>query len=147
MVPLHCVTPMGFAPSAGWAQALTDHVIDIAGLPSSRRIVLGGLAPAHLPVWGGVIDDVWALGYFDGHDQFVVPNWMARVDSAWASVGSLCILARLWTVLGVSTAKEPVCILCAIGLDLQFSVVLTYSPHPLLCLGCVGLCPTLSLGL
>ena len=147
MVPLHCVTPMGFAPSAGWAQALTDHVTGIAGLPSSWRIVLGELAPAHLPVWGSIIDDVWALGYSDGNDQFVVPNRMARVCSVSLVLVSLCILARLWTVLVVSTSKEPVCILCAIGLELQFSVVLTYSPHPLLCLGCVGLCPTLSLGL
>eukprot|EP00972_Heterocapsa_arctica_P023684 3489834-Heterocapsa_arctica.AAC.1 len=34
LVPVHCATPMGIAPSAGWAQGLTDHVAIEAKLPS-----------------------------------------------------------------------------------------------------------------
>ena len=36
--PFHHATPMGFAPSAGWAQAASDTAFLKAGLPQDRRV-------------------------------------------------------------------------------------------------------------
>ena len=54
-------TPMGFGPSAGWAQGLTDVVALDAGLPVDSRVHPDHVVSSHLPVWGSIIDDIWAL--------------------------------------------------------------------------------------
>ena len=45
--------PMGFGPSAGWAQALTDVTTTAAGLDLECRLHPDELAPRDFPIWGG----------------------------------------------------------------------------------------------
>eukprot|EP00972_Heterocapsa_arctica_P108012 15908125-Heterocapsa_arctica.AAC.1 len=52
---------MGFAGSAGRAQALTDTVMEEAGLPQSKRETYAEPCPSSFPVWGCIIDDLWTL--------------------------------------------------------------------------------------
>ena len=51
--PRQCVAPMGFAPSAGWAHAVTEVCAKRGGLPSDRQVEFGKPPPTALPVWGG----------------------------------------------------------------------------------------------
>lgn len=50
MYPMHQAAPMGFAGSAGWAQAVTDTAT--AQLPASKKVTFDTVAPADFPVWG-----------------------------------------------------------------------------------------------
>ena len=52
---------MGFGPSAGWAQELTNPATDSAKLPPDRRVQITEEVPAELPLWGFIIDDIWTL--------------------------------------------------------------------------------------
>ena len=47
--PAHNTAPMGFGPSAGWAQALTDYATSSGGLPDDRRLKIDDPAPATPP--------------------------------------------------------------------------------------------------
>ena len=59
--PVHCTAPMGFGPSAGWAQELTDLATEKADLPGGNRVLITDEAPETFPVWGSIIDDIWAV--------------------------------------------------------------------------------------
>ena len=48
--PFHRATPMGFAPSAGWAQAASDTAFLKAGLPQERRVTFDKPCPTELPL-------------------------------------------------------------------------------------------------
>ena len=88
MVPVHRAIPMGFGPAAGFAQALTDVVTLRAELPPEKRVVPTALAPDALPVWGSIIDDVWALEEAgDGGEFFIGPQWLELVEREWRSAG------------------------------------------------------------
>ena len=52
LYPVHRCAPMGFAPSAGWAQAVTDRATSLAGLPADRRNKFTTEVPHCLPLWG-----------------------------------------------------------------------------------------------
>eukprot|EP00974_Lingulodinium_polyedra_P079361 7686424-Lingulodinium_polyedra.AAC.1 len=52
---------MGFAPSAGWAQALADQGPAVAGVPLERRVRPDVPPPRDFPVWGSIMDDIWAV--------------------------------------------------------------------------------------
>ena len=64
--PLHCATPMGFSPSAGWAQAVNDTVAERASLPQDRGVVFDRPAPLDPPIWGSIFDDMWSTYRMSG---------------------------------------------------------------------------------
>ena len=87
MYPLCVAVPMGFGPSSGFAQAITDHVTDAAQLPASQRVKYASVMPRRLPVWGSIVDDLWALEQEDETDRGVpnvdVQNWMQQAEGQW----------------------------------------------------------------
>ena len=81
-------TPMGFGPSAGWAQGLTDTVTTDAGLPQSHRVHPDFVVPSTFPLWGSIIDDIWALEHVDEGGQATVgPDWLKSAEAAWVCRG------------------------------------------------------------
>lgn len=81
-------TPMGFGPSAGWAQGLTDVVTHDAGLPQDRRVHPDFVVPAGLPVWGSIIDDIWAMEHTASDSQGDIgPSWLQQAETAWCLRG------------------------------------------------------------
>ena len=89
MFPVQRSVPMGFGPAAGWAQAVTDEAVLRAGLPTSQQVSATGTVPDSLPVWGSILDDVWAIdeakkpGEGDGEGK----KWIDSVDAAWREIG------------------------------------------------------------
>lgn len=82
--PASRATPMGFGPSAGWAQGLTDTIAVDAQLPQSLRVHPDFVIPEGLPVWGSIIDDVWALEHVEeGSSATVGPDWLNKPENAW----------------------------------------------------------------
>ena len=59
MYPLHQAAPMGFAGSAGWAQAVTDAAT--SKLPKDKKVAFDTTAPQEWPVWGSILDDIWTI--------------------------------------------------------------------------------------
>ena len=78
---------MGFGPSAGWAQSLTDTVVERAGLPLEKRLHPSQPVPVNPPVWGAIEDDVWCVDETMGDDEPQGPGWLDRVGVAWADTG------------------------------------------------------------
>lgn len=80
--------PMGFGPSAGWAQGLTDVVAFDAELPQHQRLHPDIVVPEGLPIWGSIIDDIWALDHVDaGNSPPSGPSWLARAEECWCLRG------------------------------------------------------------
>lgn len=80
--------PMGFGPSAGWAQCLTDLVTHVAGLPEGHRLHPDRVVPEELPVWGSIIDDIWCLEHVEeGQKGEIGPQWLGRAQTAWVEHG------------------------------------------------------------
>ena len=89
MHPVPEASPMGFAPSSGWAQALTDVVAERAKLPEKSRILPSTDVPESFPLWGSIIDDVWAIdNTSDGHADVVGPSWLHTATGEWEKVGA-----------------------------------------------------------
>ena len=81
-------TPMGFGPSAGWAQGLTDVVTHDAALPEDCRLHPDHVVPGQLPIWGSIIDDIWALEHADEPDSGNIgPSWLSQAEAAWCARG------------------------------------------------------------
>ena len=81
---------MGFGPSAGWAQSLTDLITHVADLPPEHRLHPDKVVPGELPVWGSIIDDIWCLEHVDeGVKGEVGPQWLNRAEESWVSHGVL----------------------------------------------------------
>eukprot|EP00435_Cladocopium_sp_Y103_P061330 s896_g23.t1 len=88
MFPACQSTPMGFGPSAGWAQGLTDVVALDAQLPQDRRLHPDHVVPGELPIWGSIIDDIWALDHqITGESDIVGPQWLQRAEDCWCLRG------------------------------------------------------------
>ena len=86
--PASCSAPMGFGPSAGWAQGLTDVVTNDASLPPDRRLHPDTVVPSTTPVWGSIVDDVWAIEHAATQlDAGVGASWMAATESSWVARG------------------------------------------------------------
>eukprot|EP00973_Karenia_brevis_P074258 10317197-Karenia_brevis.AAC.1 len=86
LVPCSCAAPMGFGPSAGWAQALTDKVT--MSLPADKRVRIDHEPPLSLPLWGSIEDDVWALEETaPGSPTEVSPFWLHKVEEGWKAAG------------------------------------------------------------
>ena len=90
LYPLHQVAPMGFAPSAGWAQGVTDTVTADADLPACQRVCFSEPLPASLPVWGSILDDVWTIeeNAKACEEDPVAKGWVQAVDDAWPRTGA-----------------------------------------------------------
>ncbi len=84
--PASCSAPMGFGPSAGWAQGLTDVVAIDAQLPEDCRVHPDFVVPECLPVWGSIIDDIWALED-ETRTKGVGAEWLDRAESSWTIRG------------------------------------------------------------
>lgn len=88
MYPAAQSAPMGFGPSAGWAQGLTDVVAKDADLPEDRRLRPELIIPGELPIWGSIIDDIWGLDHLDDETATGVgPEWLNRAEDAWCLRG------------------------------------------------------------
>ena len=88
LYPAYRSAPMGFGPSAGWAQGLTDVVAFDAQLPQDQRLHPDMVVPEGLPIWGSIIDDMWALDHIDpGTAPPVGPDWLARAEECWCLRG------------------------------------------------------------
>ena len=86
--PASCSAPMGFGPSAGWAQALTDVVTTDAGLPVQQRVHPDTVVPSTMPIWGSIVDDIWAIEHVPSQlDAGVGASWMDAAESSWVSHG------------------------------------------------------------
>ena len=86
--PASCTAPMGFGPSAGWAQAVTDLATQEANMPHDKRLHPDYHAPAELPIWGSICDDIWAVEFAGGsNDDAVGPRWLGSAEQAWKSIG------------------------------------------------------------
>ncbi|CAE8597891.1 unnamed protein product, partial [Polarella glacialis] len=88
LFPAAQAAPMGFGPSAVWAQAVTDKITLDADLPHASRVHPGQIIPDELPVWGSIVDDIWALEHVgDRGEADVGPVWMNRAEAAWERDG------------------------------------------------------------
>ena len=61
MYPVHQGVPMGFTAAAAWAQAYNEQKAREAELPVDSRLVDGKPPPSGFPIWGSILDDVWAI--------------------------------------------------------------------------------------
>ena len=87
MFPVHQGVPMGFTAAAAWAQAYNEQKAVEAALPDNARLVDGKPPPKDFPIWGSILDDVWAIEEDDGDDLGVGHEWLARVAELWAEDG------------------------------------------------------------
>ena len=88
MFPASRAAPMGFGPSAGWAQGLTDVVARDAELPELRRLHPDEVSPESMPLWGSIVDDIWAVEHGSSQlDAGVGAAWMDAAESAWIARG------------------------------------------------------------
>ena len=86
--PAARTAPMGFGPSAGWAQHVTDMATEASGMPLDRRLHPDHFAPAELPIWGSICDDIWAVEHAgDEPGELVGPRWLSSAEEAWMSFG------------------------------------------------------------
>ena len=85
--PASCTAPMGFGPSAGWAQAITDLATQEADMPHSKRLHPDFHAPSELPVWGSICDDIWTVECAGSSDDPIGPRWLASAEQAWKDFG------------------------------------------------------------
>ena len=86
--PMVTSWPMGFKGSATVPQRLTELIAHRAGLPAQRRVVPGQRCPTTLPVWGAVMDDVWAvLSNERAEDMDAARGWLPAVEREWDAIG------------------------------------------------------------
>ena len=88
--PASRTAPMGFGPSAGWAQGLTDVTTLAAGMPEDRRLHPDRLAPLDMPIWGSICDDIWAVDHVQTEAVRTELNgtcWLSRAEAAWVERG------------------------------------------------------------
>ena len=85
-LPVLTTARMGFGPSAGFAQAITD--MATGDLDGSRRLVFGQAAPPVLPSWGSIMDDMWVLEEAPvGSELPEGPAWLDRATARWEELG------------------------------------------------------------
>lgn len=87
--PVHCAWPMGFSPSATIAQGIADRCMDPVNLGEVARVRAGELAPGSLPIFGIMMDDIWAIDCDAGQQAGEPPGARVVREGAaqWASVG------------------------------------------------------------
>lgn len=84
LYPLHVAVPMGFTGSPGWAQAAADTIFLSGRLPQERRVTFERPCPVAPPVWGSIIDDLWAIDQPPGPiSSSAARRWMLRAEAQW----------------------------------------------------------------
>jgi len=91
--PASTTIPMGFGPSAGWAQAVTDTATRKAELPPDKQVKFDEPAPPSFPIWGSIIDDIWAIAEVDKPKEVdeEVAGWMRAVDREWLEMSKTLV--------------------------------------------------------
>ena len=107
LYPRATCAPMGFAPSAGWAQLVTNAATK--DLPAAQRVDSDEVMPCSWPVWGSIVDDVWAIEEAPG-DQALPADEPDRLpDSLGDPATWLCSVEERWNNMKVEiNAKKSV---------------------------------------
>ena len=81
---------MGFTAAASWAQAYKAKAVEV-GLPQDRRLIDDKPPPKHFPIWGSILDDVWALDECTSAEDppGVASKWLEDIAQAWGRDGVL----------------------------------------------------------
>ena len=87
--PVHRGVPMGFTAAAAWAQAYNEAKAKEVGLPEQSRLIDTQPPPSSFPIWGSILDDVWALEECDSYDDppATGSKWLADISAAWTRDG------------------------------------------------------------
>ena len=87
--PCHGCVFMRFAGSVSWAQRLNEKLITDSAVPTENRVIGDSLMPADFPVWGSILDDVWALEVVDDEADppGVVAEWVADLACQRSKAG------------------------------------------------------------
>lgn len=80
---------MGFTAAASWAQAYNEAKAAEVSLPACARLVDSKPPPTSFPIWGSILDDVWAIGECDAADDppGLAHDWMQDMATAWGKDG------------------------------------------------------------
>ena len=84
--PVVTTAPMGFGPSAGFAQGVTD--LATKDMDERARLRYGVVAPPSLPIWGSIIDDMWVLECEEAGREPCGPTWLSRATARWGALGA-----------------------------------------------------------
>ena len=89
--PVHRGAPIGFTAAASWAQAYNEAKAVEVGLPQDRRLIDDKPPPKHFPIWGSILDDVWALDECTSAEDppGVASKWLEDIAQAWGRDGVL----------------------------------------------------------
>lgn len=87
--PVHRGVPMGFTAAASWAQAYNEAKVAEVGLPQDKRLIDDRPPPSQFPIWGSILDDVWALDECASVDDppSIASKWLDDVAVAWSRDG------------------------------------------------------------
>ena len=56
--------------------------------PTDKQATFVKEVPAELPVWGSIVDDIWAAEEVERGGAAVVGlEWLRRTDAEWAAMG------------------------------------------------------------
>ena len=80
---------MGFTAAASWAQAYNEAKAVEVGLPQDRRLIDDKPPPKQFPIWGSILDDVWALDECTSVEDppGVASKWLEDIAHAWGRDG------------------------------------------------------------
>ena len=110
--PVHIACPMGFTGSAAWAQGLNEALSLRGGLPQGRRMVDGTVPPGRPPVWGSILDDIWAVDEVPGADAEDAPHvdaavWVEEISKQWTRVGTTRTCRSASTASSTARSRVP----------------------------------------
>lgn len=75
---------MGFTGAPGWAQAAADTSFLSGRLPQERRVTFERPCPVAPPIWGSIIDDLWAIDQPPGPaSSSAARKWMLLAEAQW----------------------------------------------------------------
>ena len=87
--PVHRGVPMGFTAAAAWAQAYNEAKAVEVSLPRDARLIDSQPPPQSFPIWGSILDDVWALEECNSLEDppGIGSKWLHDVATAWTNDG------------------------------------------------------------
>lgn len=87
-VPVMKAWPMGFRSSATVAHRLTEKICVESGLPAAARAAPSVPCLLSPPIWGAIMDDVWAVTTDETSAAMVeARSWLPRVEECWRRDG------------------------------------------------------------
>jgi hypothetical protein len=80
---------MGFTAAAAWAQAYNEAKAVEVSLPRDARLIDSQPPPQRFPIWGSILDDVWALEECNSLEDppGIGSKWLHDVATAWTNDG------------------------------------------------------------